>query len=165
LGPLLFLLYINGLPNAIIHKATPTLFANDTSVLIAGQNVYKFQNDLNTAFGQITKWFQVNSFFLNLSISYFIQFFSKSLNYSDTNITYENNQIPKVNDIKFLALHINNTLSWKTHIDNIVLKLRSAGFAMRSVKPCVTTDVENDLFFLLPFDNVLRQNVLGSFRK
>jgi len=100
--------------------------------------VYKFQNDLNTAFGQITKWFQVNSLFLNLSISYFIQFFTKSLNYSDTNITYENNQIPKVNDIKFLALHINNTLSWKTHIDNIVLKSRSAGFAMRSVKPYVS---------------------------
>jgi len=50
LGPILFLFYINDLPNAIIYKATPILFADDTS-----QNVHKFQNDLNTAFGQITK--------------------------------------------------------------------------------------------------------------
>jgi hypothetical protein len=46
-----------------------------------------------------------------------------------------------VNDIKFLALHINNTLSWKTHIDNIVPKLCSACFAIRSVKPYVSQQV------------------------
>ena len=47
-------------------------------------------------------------------------------------------QISKVNDIKFWGLHINNTLSWKTHIDNILLKLCTASFAMRSVKPYVS---------------------------
>jgi hypothetical protein len=36
LGPLLFLLYINDLPNAIIQNATPILFANDTSIIITG---------------------------------------------------------------------------------------------------------------------------------
>jgi hypothetical protein len=90
------------LPNAIIFKAIPVLFAVDTSILITSQNVYKFQNDLNTAFGQITKWFQINSLSLNLSKTYFIQFSSKSLNYFDINITYENNQILKVNDIKLM---------------------------------------------------------------
>jgi hypothetical protein len=55
----LFLLYINDLPNAIILKATPILFADDTSILITSQNVYKFTNDLNIAFGQITKRFQI----------------------------------------------------------------------------------------------------------
>jgi hypothetical protein len=36
LGPLLFLLYINDLPNAIIQNATPILFADDTSIIITG---------------------------------------------------------------------------------------------------------------------------------
>ena len=43
-----------------------------------------------------------------------------------------------MNDIKFWGLHINNTLSWKTHIDNILPKLWSACFAMRSFKPYVS---------------------------
>jgi hypothetical protein len=34
LGPLLFLLYINVLPRAIVQNATPILFADDTSIII-----------------------------------------------------------------------------------------------------------------------------------
>ena len=71
---------------------------------------------------------------LNISKTYFSQFSSKSLSYPDINITYGNNYISKVNDSKFGGLIINNTLSWKTHIDKILPKLCSACFAMRSVK-------------------------------
>ena len=135
LGPLLFLLYINDLPNAIIHNATPILFADDTSIIITGRNAHKFQDDLNTTFRQISEWCQLNSLSLNMSKTHFIQFSSKSLNDSDINILYENNYISKVSDPNFLGLNINNTLSWKTHIDKILPKLSSACFAMRAVKP------------------------------
>jgi len=134
LGPLLFLLYINYLPNAIIQNATPVLFADDTSTIITGRDPHKLQDDLNTTFRQISEWFQPNSLSLNISKTHFIQFSSKSLNDSDINITYENNYISKVNDLNFLRLNINNTLSWKTHIDKILPKLSSACFAMQAVK-------------------------------
>jgi hypothetical protein len=134
LGPLLFLLYINDLPNAIIHNATPILFANDTSIIITGREAHQIQNDLNTTFSQISEWFELNSLSLNISKTHFIHLSSKSLNDSDINITYENNYISKVNDLNFLGLNINNTLSWKTHRDKILPKLSSACFAMRAVK-------------------------------
>jgi hypothetical protein len=111
LGSLLFLLYINDLPNAIIQNATPILFADDTSIIITGRDPHKLQDDLNITFYQISEWFQLNSLSLNISKTHFIQFTSKSLNDSDINITYENNYISKVNDLNFLGLNINNTLS------------------------------------------------------
>lgn len=114
------------------------MFADDTSILITGHNLHTLQDDLNATFGQISKWFQVNSLSLNISKTYFIQFLSKSSNYLDININDENNYISKVNDTKFLGLYINNTLSWKLHIDKILPKLCSACFAMRSVKPFVS---------------------------
>ena len=77
------------------------MFADDTSILITSQNVCKFENDFNTAFGQITKWFQINSLSLILTETYFIQFSSKSVNDFDINIMYKNNQILKVRDIRF----------------------------------------------------------------
>jgi hypothetical protein len=79
LGPLLFLLYTNDLPNAIIHNATPILFADDTSIIITG-DAHKFQDDLNTTFRHISEWFQLNSLSLHISKTHFIQFPSKSLN-------------------------------------------------------------------------------------
>jgi len=134
LDPLLFIIYINDLQNTIIHNATQTLFAHDTSILITGQTAHKFQDDLNSTFSQISEWVKQNSLSLNISKTYFIQFSSKSLNYLDINITYENNYITKVNGLKFLGLNIDNALSWKTHIDKILHKLSSACFAMTLVK-------------------------------
>ena len=53
LGSLFFLLYINDLPNAMLHNATRILFADDRSILITGQNVLKFQEDLNATFDHL----------------------------------------------------------------------------------------------------------------
>jgi hypothetical protein len=147
LGPLSCLLYINDLPNAIIHNATPILFADDTSIIITGRDAHKFQDDLSTTFSQISEWFQLNSLSLNISKTHFIQFSSKSLNDSDINITYENNYISKVNDLNFLGLNINNPLSWKTHIDKIVPKLSSACFAMRAVKPFMCPQMLKAIYY------------------
>jgi len=76
-GPLLFLLYINDLTNVVLYNATSILFADDTSILITGQNVFKFQDNLNEIFGQISEWFQANCLSLNINKTYFMQFSNK----------------------------------------------------------------------------------------
>jgi hypothetical protein len=44
------------------------------------------------------------------------------------------------NETKFPGLHINNNLSWKTHIESIKNKLSSACYVMWLVKPYVTAN-------------------------
>ena len=44
-GPLLFLFYINDLPNS--DQSTPLLFADDTCLLISKSTPKKLQNELN----------------------------------------------------------------------------------------------------------------------
>jgi len=41
---------------------------------------------------------------------------------------------------KFLALIVDDTLSWKPHIDHLINKLSTACYVIRSVKPCVNTN-------------------------
>jgi hypothetical protein len=147
LGPLLFLLYINDFPNAITHKATPILFADDTSIIISRPNTHLLQNDLTIIFRQITKWFQENSLSLNLCKTHLIQFSSKYQNYLHVAIAHRNGSIPKINEIKFLGLQINNTLSWTTHIDNILPKLSSACYAMRSVKSYLSQQMLKVIYY------------------
>jgi hypothetical protein len=68
LGSLFFLLYINDLPNVMLHNATPILFADDTNILITGQNVLKFQDDLSATFGHISNWFQAKLILFNFLV-------------------------------------------------------------------------------------------------
>jgi hypothetical protein len=57
LGPLLFLIYINNLPKTVNNKTIPTLFANDTSILVKVPNIKDFQTNIFTAFNCVNKWF------------------------------------------------------------------------------------------------------------
>jgi hypothetical protein len=44
-GPLLFLLYVNDLPNAISDRANLVLYANDTSLIITNSITQMFEKD------------------------------------------------------------------------------------------------------------------------
>ena len=54
LGPLLFLLFINDLPNCLKHS-TPGLFADDTNINVAGRDVTVRENLLNEDLEQVRK--------------------------------------------------------------------------------------------------------------
>ena len=113
------------------------MFANNTSILNKSPNNVQLQSDLNSVVGQLNDWFQDNLITLNLEKTYFIQFINKSICNSDKQIKIDNNHITTVNEIKFLGLIIDNKLSWKGHINHIILKLSSACYCIRAVKPYV----------------------------
>ena len=100
---------------------------------------------------------------MNFDENYFIQFINKSTHTSNIKITYEDKQICTAIEAKFLGLFINNTLSWKPHIEYIKSKLSSLCYAVRSVKPYVSLNAsENDWLFLFPLCNDLWFIVLGT---
>jgi hypothetical protein len=71
---------------------------------------------------------------LNYNKTQFIYFVSKSNLDLNLGINFENNYIVGTQNTTFLGLVIDNTLSWKTHIDSLLPKLSSACYAIRSLK-------------------------------
>jgi hypothetical protein len=51
-----------------------------------------------------------------------------------------NKKIANICNTKFLGLTLDNTLSWKMHIDTIIPKLSSERFVIRAVKPLLSQD-------------------------
>jgi hypothetical protein len=157
-------MYINDLPKVVEPTAIPIMFADDTSIFIRSPNNIQLQSDLNTVFCQLNKWFQDNLIKLNQNTTYFIQFINKSICNSDIQIMIENKHISTVKETKFLGLVIDNTLSWKGHIDCIISKLSSACYVMRTVKPYVshsTLKIIYVILLLFSFGHELRIAVLG----
>jgi hypothetical protein len=60
-----FIKYINDLPPTINALSEPTLFADDTSVIIYSQNFDNFSAISNTVLCHTSKWFTSNKLVLN----------------------------------------------------------------------------------------------------
>jgi hypothetical protein len=138
LGPQLFLLHVNDLPNAISDISNPVLYADDTSLIITNSDSQMFEEDTNTAIPQLNRWFKSNLLFLNLEKTYFLQFLTKNTNATDLHIIYENKQISSIHSAKFLGLVVDNNLTWHCHIDQMIPKLNKAAYVIRSLKPLLS---------------------------
>jgi hypothetical protein len=69
-----------------------------------------------------------------------------SYQYADL-ISHGNKKIANTCNTKFLGITLDNTLSWKTHIDTIIPKLSSACFVIRSVKPFLSQESLKMLYY------------------
>ena len=66
LGPLLFLLYINDLPNCLGHSQ-PRMYADHTSITFASNSVEEINECINSDLEEIRLWLAANKLTLNLT--------------------------------------------------------------------------------------------------
>ena len=71
LGPLLFLIYINDLPNCL-HHATPRMFADDTNVSFAADSLEELQSVINSELERLKSWLITNKLSLNIAKTEFM---------------------------------------------------------------------------------------------
>ena len=86
-------------------------------------------------FFQLNKWFDYYLLFLNYEKTQYVQFTPKGTVLHEASIGYNNNFISNSTNTKFLGVIIENTLSWKAHIDHLLLKLCLACYGVRTIKP------------------------------
>ena len=71
IGPLLFLVYINDLPNCL-EKASPRMYADDTSISLAAANVFDLENEINRELINLNRWLKANKLSLNIAKTEFM---------------------------------------------------------------------------------------------
>jgi len=79
-------------------------------------------------------WFNSKLLSLILNKTYCVQFITKNKFSSNINIEHDNKMIIQTNFVKFFVMTVDNTLSWKQHIDTITPKLNKACYVIRSCK-------------------------------
>ena len=96
---------------------------------------------------------------LNWEKTHFMHFTTKNNSFSNFDIMYKDKKLTTVNSIKFLGLTLDNSLSWKKHIEATVPKLSAATFAMRVVQPLLSLD-SLKLIYYSYFHSILTHRII-----
>ena len=119
LGPKL--LYISDICN-ISKLAKFILFADDTNIFCAGNNLKELQGMINGVLAKLAKWFDVNKLTLNLSKTNYMIFWNRPSDI-EINLFVNNQQITRVHVKKILSVYIDESINWKYQINKVRLKL------------------------------------------
>ena len=124
LGPLLFLLYVNDLPNAS-SVLSFIQFADDTSLFIKGKSLHDMSTLMNEQLTIVTEWLKINKLSLNISKTKYMIMTSRGKKYNDNTceILIDGKVIDCVSEFRFLGIVIDNYLTWKSHIAHVCNKV------------------------------------------
>ena len=136
LGPILFLIYINDLPNCL-RTTTAILFADDTNLTASGCSIIDIQTKLNNDLENIHQWLLANKLTLNKDkTEYMIAGSRQRITKieGDPEVKLGNCNIKRVKETKTLGVIIDDQLKWNAHIDNVVTKVSKAIGMIRRMK-------------------------------
>jgi hypothetical protein len=137
LGPLLFLIYINDLPNCLLDDEGEILmFADDRSLIIKDETS-KFQtaDRTTTVIDKARDWFDANNLILNVNKTGAMHLSLKQPTHPDPVImALTKRQIEIKENCKFLGVTVDRILQWSTHIEGLCKKLNSSIYAVRKIR-------------------------------
>ena len=148
LGSLLFLLYINDLPNCLQYSM-PSMFADDMNIAVTGNSSEMIEIKLNSDLSKIHTWLVSNKLTLNVSKTEYMiigsrYHLSKIIEYPNINIGGQNIKIVESN--KSLGVVIDEKLNWEEHIDNISKKAQKDIGAIKLIKRYIPKENLNDVY-------------------
>lgn len=138
LGPLLFLIYINDLPESS-NTADFNLFADDTAVSLRFKDCGRIATETREVQSDVGAWFAKNNLILNEAKTGHMIF---SLRECETDLQVES-------AVRFLGITLDPKLKWDNHIENLAARMSRNIFVLRSLAGGVSEDVLRTAYFAL----------------
>ena len=169
LGPILFLCYINDLPNC--STLLTFLFADDAQGLARGKNLPELLSVVNTQLKKWATWFRANKMKVNTSKTKYIIFHTKGKKIETNNIevifndndedtndpnlitildrVHNNHPDPESRSYKLLGIHLDENLTFQHQITNLTKKLTKAIFCINRAKNFIPQKALTSLYYAL----------------
>ena len=177
LGPLLFLLFVNDLSLCLSH-CTASLYADDSTAYVFGQDLKAIEEKLNVDARNISKWCSENKLDINVQKTkcMLITTPQRRATMASTNLAiYINNEVvPNSNCEKLLGVHVHNSFDWSEQVSYVCkcinFRLRVFKQISKFLTPQARTIYCNS--YVLPYldycntvwGNTTQSNILKVFR-
>ena len=159
LGPLLFLLFINDLPNCTKFKVT--LFADDTFLKMESTDINALKAEANKEMKNICNWLIANKLTLNIVKSkYMILSRKANLNEHDFVLKLNGAKLKRCSHYKYLGVIIDENLSWKSHIQHLCEKIGKTCSVLAKIRHCTDTATIKSVYYALVFSHLSYCNLI-----
>ena len=163
LGPLLFLMYINDLPNILLYSKC-ILFADSTVLYLGERDRADVYSNIQLDLDAVYTWCNINQITLNESKTEYIQFsYRKRVETPESPLKLGNRQISITDTYKYLGTIIDRKLNCQPQYSNIMKKLSAKKITLSKIRYLLTTESAialykaciqplfdyNDFFYLL----------------
>ena len=150
LGPLLFLIYINDLNQALL-SGDLSLFADDANYYKCGSDYNQLIESVNNNLKQLSKWFIANKLSLNYIKSEAMIFCRKTLYFPLQPVVIDDRPLSYSYSFKFLGLILDFKLNWKKHIQHVRSKLSSACGIIYQLRNNISMSISKTIYYSIAY--------------
>ena len=148
LGPLLFLVFINDLPNTVLH-GLGLLFADDTTLLHCHSDINYLKRIVEEDLNRLMDWFKANKLTLNLDKTVCLLFHKKQNQEIEIELNIGGHILQSSDTVKLLGIWIDKQLDWNKHLSMLKIKLKQ-NIHLLSISRKFLTKQSLKLFILCP---------------
>ncbi len=125
LGPLLFILYINSLPNAMPSNIHTFLYADDTALVTTGDSMDTIERNLNASLILAKQWFDNHKLSLNVKKTKGMKFGTKQKlsQMANLKIAFDSETVEQVYQFKYLGVILDCSLQFDKHVAYVKQKV------------------------------------------
>ena len=153
LGPLLFLLYVNDLNQAIkfckVHH-----FADDTNLLCLSNSIKKLNRLANADLEHLANWLNAKNFTQYKKTEMVIFKSNQKKFEDDLKIKLRGKEQYPTDRVKYLDAEIDNNLSWQYHVNDLSIKLNRTNAVLFKMRKYITLKILRSIYFAI-FDSYL----------
>ena len=154
LGPISFILYVNDLQQALTN-VNVQLYADDTVLYLSNSNLSMLVKILQTGPNELSNWCQVNKLTLNPSKTKMMTFGTRHSikRTKKCQLSLYGLEIKKVSSFQYLGFILDQTLSFRNHVNNIVRKVIHKRTLLSKIMPFLSKNVAVSIYktMILPY--------------
>ena len=152
LGPLLFLIYINDLPQSTKNMKS-ILFADDTTLFTSHRDIHTLSKNMSDDLTMVKEWLIANCLTLNINKTYYMLFTTRSV---PDDIRVMNGELTLERRLsgKFLGVTLDDKLTFKEHINATKAKVSKLVGLLYRLKNMFPLEVLHTLYYSLIYPHL-----------
>nr|CAH7768887.1 unnamed protein product [Callosobruchus chinensis] len=153
LGPLIFLIFINDLPQYLSHGRI-FLYADDTNIVVSDCSKSGLMDKIDIVTNEFISWCEKNSLIINSSKTVLLEFYLLPKIPAGPTLSCFGSLIEPSATTTFLGVTIDSHISWHAQIQTVCKKLQKSYFAINTLKNNFNTSSLLEVYYALMYSAI-----------